>query len=106
MKRLLVVVALLAALGVLLVGPASTASAASTATITFQLSSDGHGNCTLTITSSKDISNYTVNGVKTTPTTAIKTVVLSVVSGDVITVKSGTTTASFTVPAGCGATHP
>lgn len=105
MKRISVVAALLALLSVLVIGTASTASAASTATITFQLSVDGHGACTLTITSSKDISNYTVNGVKTEPTTAIKTVVLSVQSGDVITVKSGTTTASFTVPAGCATTH-
>lgn len=97
MKKALVVVALLAAIGVLLVGGTSTATAGSTATITFELSSDGHG-CLLTITSSKDISNFTVNGVKTELRDGTTTLVLIVQPGDVITVKAGTTIATFTVP--------
>jgi len=94
MKRALFVAAVLAALGVMLV-PAATAGP--DATITFVLSSDGHG-CTLTITSSKDISNFTVNGVKTELTDGTTTLVLSVSPGDVITVKAGRTVATFTVP--------
>jgi len=97
MKRVLFVVALLAALGVLLVGGTSTATAGSTATITFQLSSDGH-DCTLTIRSSKEISNFTHNGAKTELSGGTTTLVLNVQPGDVITVKAGTTTATFTVP--------
>ncbi len=47
----------------------------------------------------KDISNYTVNGVKTDGVTT-STVTLNVANGDVITVKSGTSIASYTVT-GC-----
>jgi len=97
MKRALVMAVLLAALGVLLVGGTSTATAGPTATITFSLSED----CVLTITSSKDISNFTVNGV-TTEGPGTTTLVLNVQPGDVITVKAGTTTATFgPVPVGC-----
>jgi hypothetical protein len=71
----------------------------SAATITFSLNTT---TCQLTITSTKDISNYTVNGVKTEGITTT-TVTISVANGDVITVKSGTSTATFTVT-GCG-TH-
>jgi len=58
-----------------------------------------HPSCTLRITSTKDISNYTGNGVKTDGVT-ISTVTLNVANGDVITVKSGTSIASYTVT-GC-----
>lgn len=74
----------------------------STATITFTPSTTGglHPSCTLRITSTKDISNYTVNGVKTEGITT-STVTLNVANGDMITVKSGTTrTPPFTV-SGC-----
>jgi len=70
----------------------------SEASITFSLNTT---TCQLTITSTKDISNYTVNGVKTEGITTT-TVTISVAEGDVITVKSGTSTATFTVT---GCTH-
>jgi hypothetical protein len=73
----------------------------SAATITFSLNTT---TCQLTITSTKDISNYTVNGVKTEGITTT-TVTISVANGDVITVKSGTSTATFTV-SGCGHVGP
>lgn len=102
MKRVVAAAVLLAALGVLLVGGTSTATAGPTATITFQVSFDGR-QCLLTITSSKEISNVTVNGRKTELSSGTTTLVLNVQPGDVITVKAGTTTATFTVPAdACG----
>jgi hypothetical protein len=81
---------------------AGIAPAAPTATITFSLSTtDGvHPTCTLTVTSSKDISNFTVNGVKTELSSGTTELVLNVSNGDVITVKAGTTTATYTVT-GC-----
>jgi hypothetical protein len=91
-----------AVLAVMLTVGAAAAIAApgnSAATITFSLNTS---TCQLTITSTKDISNYTVNGVKTEGITTT-TVTISVANGDVITVKSGTSTATFTVT-GCG-TH-
>jgi type 1 fimbria pilin len=78
----------------LLVVWAGSAVAGPTATITFSLNTT---TCDLTITSTKDISN--INGVE--PGTATTTVTIPVVNGQVITVKSGITTASFTV-SGCG----
>jgi len=101
MKRALVMAVLLAALGVLLVGGTSTATAGPTATITFQFDDRL---CQLTIRSSKGISNFSVNGRVTELTDETTTLVLSVQPGDVITVKAGTTTATFTVPldAPCG----
>lgn len=77
------------------------ASPKSEATITFSLNT---ATCQLTITSTKDISNYTVNGVKTEGVTTT-TVTISVANGDVITVKSGTSTATYTV-AGCALVPP
>lgn len=71
----------------------------SAATITFSLNTT---TCQLTITSTKEISNYTVNGVKTEGI-ATTSVTISVANGDLITVKSGTSTATFAV-SGCG-TH-
>jgi hypothetical protein len=71
----------------------------SAATITFSLNTT---TCQLTITSTKDISNYTVNGVKTEGITTT-TVTISVANGDLISVKSGTTMTTFAV-SGCG-TH-
>jgi hypothetical protein len=84
---------------------AGSAVADPTATITFSLStSDGlHPTCLLTITSSKDISNFTVNGVKTEDVN-VTSVTIPVQNGDVITVKSGTTTATYTVT-GCLEDH-
>ena len=73
----------------------------SAATITFSLNT---ATCQLTITSTKDISNYTVNGVKTEGITTT-TVTIPVVNGDVITVKSGTSTATYTVT-GCAHVPP
>jgi hypothetical protein len=81
-------------------------SSNSTATITFTLSTstDGiHPSCQLTISSTKDLSNYTVNGVKTEGLTT-SSVTIDVANGDVITVKSGTSTATYTVT-GCLDTH-
>lgn len=63
-----------------------------------------HPTCTLTITSGKGISNYTVNGVKTEPSSEIKSVTIAVSNGNVITVKAGISTATFTV-SGCAAPH-
>jgi hypothetical protein len=73
----------------------------SAATITFSLDT---AHCQLMITSTKDISNYTVNGVKTEGITTT-TVTINVAKGDVITVKSGTSTATFTVT-GCAHVPP
>jgi len=73
----------------------------SEATITFSLNTT---TCQLTITSTKDISNYTVNGVKTEGITTT-TVTIGVANGDVITVKSGTSTATYTV-IGCAHVPP
>ena len=92
---------LAAVLAVMLSVGAVAAFAASTATITFSLDT---AHCQLTITSTKDISNYTVNGVKTEGITTT-TVTLNVANGDVITVKSGTSTATFTVT-GCAHVPP
>jgi hypothetical protein len=90
---------LAAVLAVMLTVGAVAAVAAPSATITFSLDT---ATCQLTITSTKDISNYTVNGVKTEGITTT-TVTISVANGDLITVKSGTSTATFAV-SGCG-TH-
>jgi len=95
---------LAAVLAVMLaVGSLAAVAAAnnSAATITFSLNTT---TCQLTITSTKDISNYTVNGVKTEGITTT-TVTISVANGDVITVKSGTSTAEFTVT-GCAHVPP
>ena len=73
----------------------------SAATMTFSLNTT---TCQLTITSTKDISNYTVNGVKTEGITTT-TVTISVANGDLVTVKSGTTSTTFAV-SGCGTTPP
>lgn len=96
MKRVLAALVVTVAFAV----GAVAANAGSTATISFSLDT---ATCKLTITSSKDISNFTVNGVKTDGVTT-STVVLNVANGDVITVKSGTSTASYTV-SGCGDGH-
>ena len=71
----------------------------SAATITFSLNTT---TCQLTITSTKDISNYTVAGVKTEGIITT-TVTINVANGDLITVKSGTTATTFAV-SGCGTT--
>ncbi|MGH8986513.1 MAG: hypothetical protein ACRDY6_21950 [Acidimicrobiia bacterium] len=93
MRKLLIhVILALAAVGV----TASTAAADPTATVTFRLTQ-----CELTIVSTKDISNFSRNGLKTEGfpdgTTML---VFPVAEGDVIAVKAGITTADFTVT-GC-----
>jgi hypothetical protein len=86
------VILALAAVGV----TASTAAADPTATVTFGLTQ-----CELTIESTKDISNFSRNGLKTEGfPDGTTTLVLAVAEGDVIAVKSGITTADFTVT-GC-----
>ncbi len=59
-----------------------------------------HPTCHLTIISSKDISHFTVNGVKTEGITT-SSVTIDVENGDVITVKSGTTTTAPYTVTGC-----
>ncbi len=74
----------------------STAMAEPTATVAFEVI-----DCRLTITSTKDISNFSRNGVKTEAfADGTTTLVIGVAEGDVIDVKSGVTTAAFTVT-GC-----
>ena len=101
MRGIIAVIATLAMLTVGAVVAVAAPSPNSEATITFSLNT---ATCQLTINSSKDISNYTVNGVKTEGVTT-PSVTISVKNGDVITVKSGTSTASFTV-SGCGTVVP
>jgi len=75
---------------------AGSAAAGPTATVAFGLTE-----CQLTIESTKDISNFSLNGLKTEGLAdGTTTLVLAVAEGDVITVKSGITTAEFTVT-GC-----
>lgn len=75
---------------------ASTAAADPAATVTFRLTQ-----CELTIESTKDISNFDRNGLKTEGfPDGTTTLVSPVAEGDVITVKAGITTAEFTVT-GC-----
>ena len=75
---------------------ATSATADPTATVGFQLTQ-----CELTITSTKDISNFSLNGVKTDGfADGTTSIVIGVAQGDVIDVKSGVTTAAFTVT-GC-----
>ncbi len=93
MRRIMA--ATVAALAVVALG-AGSAVGAPDATIRFDLDP---ATCMLTITSTKDISNFTVNGVKTEGVNATS-ITIPVAEGDVITVKSGTSTATFTVLAG------
>jgi hypothetical protein len=72
------------------------AAADPTATVAFQLTE-----CQLTIESTKDISNVSLNGLKTEGfADGTTTLVLAVAEGDAIAVKSGITTSEFTVT-GC-----
>jgi hypothetical protein len=106
MKRSIIVAALVSALAMVVLGGAAVAAPSpnSEATITFSLGTGGLHGCTLTITSSKDISNFVVNGVKTELSDGTTVLTLDVSPGDVISVKAGTTVATFTVPAdaACG----
>jgi hypothetical protein len=71
----------------------SSATADPTATVAFQLTE-----CELTITSTKDISNISLNGVTTEGfVDGTTTLVIGVAAGDVIAVKSGITRADLTV---------
>ncbi|MGH2382223.1 MAG: hypothetical protein ACRDG7_13520 [Candidatus Limnocylindria bacterium] len=91
-KALIISVLALAALAF----TASSATADPTATVTFQLT-----DCQLTITSTKDISNLSLNGVTTEGfADGTTTLMIGVAAGDVIDVKSGITRADFTVT-GC-----
>ncbi len=101
MKRIFaaLVVAVALTVGVVVAGAAPSPN--STATINFSLDT---ATCKLTITSSKDISNFTVNSVKTEGITTT-TVVLDVKNGDVIVVKSGTTVSAPYTVSGCGDGH-
>ncbi len=92
-----IIAATVAALAVVALA-AGSAVGAPTATITFDLNTT---TCQLTIRSTKDISNFTVNGVKTEDVNATS-ITIQVAEGDVVTVKSGTSTATFTV---VGCTH-
>jgi predicted naringenin-chalcone synthase len=75
---------------------ASSARADPTATVAFQLTQ-----CELTITSTKDISNINLNGVKTEGfADGTTTLVIGVEAGDMIEVKAGITRADFAVT-GC-----
>ena len=72
---------------------ASGASADPNATVAFQLTQ-----CELTIVSTKDLSNVKLNDVTTEGfADGTTSLVIAVAVGDVITVKSGVTTAEFTV---------
>ena len=55
--------------------------------------------CTLTVSSSKDVSNYTLEDAKTELDSGTTTLVLPVRANDVVTVKSGTSVWTYTVPA-------
>ena len=101
MRGMLAVIATLAMLTIGAVVAGAAPSPKSEATITFSLNT---ATCQLTINSTKDISNYTVNGVKTEGVTT-SSVTISVQNGDVITVKSGTTTTSYTI-SGCVVVPP
>ncbi len=75
---------------------ANSAMAEPTATMALAIT-----DCQLTITSTKDISNFSLNGVKTEGfAEGTTTLVIGVAEGDVVDVKSGVTTAAFTVT-GC-----
>ena len=75
---------------------ASSAMAEPTATVAFQGT-----DCQLAITSTKDISNFSLNGVKTEGfADGTTTLVIGVAEGDMVDVKSGVATAVFTVT-GC-----
>jgi hypothetical protein len=96
----LLAVALVAA-AMIAVAPAGSAP---TRSIDFAETSDGH-TCTVTVTSHQEISNYTVNGVKTEGPGTTTLVLTGLTEGTVITVKAGTLTASYTVQGPCAAPH-
>ena len=56
--------------------------------------------CTLTVSSTKDVSSYTIDDVKTELGGGTSTLVLPVQGDDVVTVKSGTSVWTYTVPTG------
>ncbi len=98
-----IIAATVAALAVVALGAGSAVaepSPKSTAEITFALNT---ATCELTIHSTKDISFIDVDGVKDEDVNATS-VTIQVAEGDVVTVKSGTTTATFTVT-GCVGDH-
>ena len=72
---------------------ANSAMAEPTATLVFEVT-----DCRLTITSTKDISNFSLNGMKTEGfADGTTTLLIGVREGDVVDVKSGVTTTAFTV---------
>jgi hypothetical protein len=59
--------------------------------------------CTLTVSVSKDVSNYAIDDVKTELGSGTTTLVLQVQANDVVTIKAGTSVWNYTVPADfCG----
>jgi hypothetical protein len=100
LRKLSTFLALAAALGAL---PATAGASNSTASFSApQLDPDA---CTLTVSSSKDVSNYTIDGAKTELGGGTTTLVLRVQGDDVVTVKSGTAVWTYSVPTGfCGGT--
>ena len=72
---------------------ATGAMAEPTATVAFEVT-----DCQLTITSAKDISNFSLNGVKTEGfADGTTTLLIGVAEGDLVDVKAGVTTTAFTV---------
>ena len=93
-RRLPLLLALAAALAV---PAAAGAEKGNSASVFGEPQLDGVA-CTLTVTSSKDVSNYTVDGEKTELGGHTTTLVLAVKAGTVVTVKAGTSVLSTTVP--------
>lgn len=104
MRRRLTVLLAAAVTAVLVAATAALAGPTTWFTFTVNSGSGFHPTCTLTITSGKGISNYTVNGAKTELTAEVTSVTIAVANGDVITVKAGRSTGEFTV-AGCAPPH-
>lgn len=104
MRRRLTVLIAAAVAAVLVATSAALGGPTTWFTFTVNPGSGLHPTCTLTITSGKGISNYTVNGVKTEPNVETTSVTITVANGDVITVKAGTSTQTYTVT-GCAPPH-
>ena len=101
LRKLSTLVALAAALGAL----PSTAGAANHSSATFSDPQLDAVACTLTVSSTKDVSNYTIDGAMTELGGGTTTLVLPVQGDDVVTVKAGTSVWTYTVPTGfCGGT--
>lgn len=99
LRRILTGCALLAALSI----PAAAAAAngQSKADIGFAVVLD-QPSCLVQVTSTKDISHYVVDGVKTELSDGFLELFLPAAPGQFLTVKSGTSVESWTVPDDCG----